>query len=84
MQANDTRLILKRTLQKLQFSAIASIATSLFTIARLKKNPKEQKLNNAKRLIYSPVCWQCGAEKGLLKLHSSGVLYVCRSCRGEQ
>ena len=46
-------------------------------------NPKKSKQKNT-RLSYVPVCWQCGTEEGLLKLHSSGVLYVCHSCGGEQ
>jgi hypothetical protein len=58
------------------------ITSASTAIATLTAPHKKQKLNK-RQLSYIPVCWQCGAEKGLLTLHSDGVLYVCHSCGGE-
>jgi len=80
MQANDTRVLLKR---KLEFS-IASLASyTLAIVASLTNLTNKSQLNNEPRL--EPVCWQCGTARNLLKVHTAQAAhFVCKSCGGEQ
>lgn len=35
----------------------------------------------AKKLIYRPVCWNCGAKRGLIKYHAQGgEWHLCKRC----
>ena len=78
MQINDTLVSEKNNYN----FAIATLANSTLAIlARLTNPTNKKQLNNEPRL--EPVCWQCGAERGLLTLHTgSGELFVCHSCAG--
>lgn len=91
MQLNDTRSVLKSNKSHvisfpiviITTLAIANITNSLFAIARA-ANPKLKQSNNKEPRL-NPICWQCGSERALLKVHTAqGVHFVCHTCGGEQ
>jgi len=85
MQINHTRIGLKSNKQNVISFAIARLASSTLAILATLTNPTNKKQSNNREPRLEPVCWQCGAARGLLKVRTAEAEYfVCHSCGGEK
>ena len=85
MQINHNAKALKNAKNNVISFAIARLASSTLAILATLTNPTNKKQSNNREPRLEPVCWQCGAARGLLKVRTAEAEYfVCHSCGGEK